>query len=148
MDVTCQVNLDMQALEDRQRELEDAWNALLIERRDYEARVSLLEQREQQFKLKWDLLIAETQKLADDKTQFQRRQDFFARVEQHYEMETSRDDNIIHGEMFFNGVSDAKSLKKRYKDLIKIYHPDSESGDKETVAEINREYDNLKQNLL
>ena len=83
MDVTCQVNLAMQEIEDRQSELEDAWNALLIERRDYEARVSLLEQREQQFKLKWDLLIAETQKLADDKTQFQRRQDFFARVEQH-----------------------------------------------------------------
>ena len=149
MDLTCQEMMDMQALEDRQKEIDKAWTDLLIEKRDYEARISILEQREKQFQLKWDLLIAETQRLADDKNQFERRQAFFERVEQQqrYETEVYREDNIIHGEMFFSGVFDEKSLKKRYKDLIKIYHPDGESGDNETVAEINREYDSLKHTM-
>ena len=53
-------------------------------------------------------------------------------------------DNIIHGEMFFKGVASPQALKKRYKDLIKIYHPDAEFGDNQTVQEINREYDSLR----
>ena len=34
-------------------------------------------------------------------------------------------------------------LKKRYKDLLKIYHPDNASGDVQTIQEIHREYDIL-----
>ena len=36
------------------------------------------------------------------------------------------------------------ALKKRYKDLIKIYHPDNLDGDTGTIQEINREYERLK----
>lgn len=36
-------------------------------------------------------------------------------------------------------------LKKRYKDLIKIYHPDNVAGDTRTVQEINKEYEKMKQ---
>ena len=49
--------------------------------------------------------------------------------------------------MFFAGVSSELALKKRYKDLIKIYHPDNISGDTNTIQEINREYDELKDRL-
>lgn len=49
--------------------------------------------------------------------------------------------------MFFKGVHDTLSLKKRYKDLIKIFHPDNIAGDNETVASINKEYDALKNRL-
>ena len=51
------------------------------------------------------------------------------------------------GELFFRGVANQKSLKKRYKDLIKIYHPDNVGGDNSLVLEINREYDHLRQEL-
>ena len=51
---------------------------------------------------------------------------------------------IIRGDKFFAGVTSELALKKRYKDLIKIYHPDNVSGDTDTVQEINREYDALK----
>ena len=50
---------------------------------------------------------------------------------------------VIRGEMFFSGVENRQSLKKRYKDLIKIYHPDNLDGDKNTVQEINSEYHKL-----
>ena len=53
----------------------------------------------------------------------------------------------IRGEMFFAGVTSELALKKRYKDLIKIYHPDNISGDTNTIQEINREYDELKDRL-
>ncbi|MCR4830845.1 MAG: hypothetical protein K5883_05265 [Pseudobutyrivibrio sp.] len=143
-DLTCQSNIDMQTLEDRHKELENAWNDLLKEKREYEARIHYLEQQEKQFELKWELLIRETQKLADDKKQFERRKKFYDHVQASYEETYSDEDNIVHGEMFFSGVSNQKALKKRYKELIKIYHPDGESGDTATVAEINREYDSLK----
>ena len=51
--------------------------------------------------------------------------------------------NIVRGDLFFCGVGSKQSLKKRYKDLIKIYHPDNLDGDNDTIQEINREYDHL-----
>lgn len=46
--------------------------------------------------------------------------------------------------VFFKGVKNPLALKKRYKDLIKIFHPDNVAGDKEIIQMINREYDNMK----
>ena len=43
------------------------------------------------------------------------------------------------------GVGNEKSLRKRYKDLIRIYHPDNDAGDTETIQEINREYEKLQE---
>ena len=51
--------------------------------------------------------------------------------------------NIVKGDMFFSGVGSKQSIKKRYKDLIKIYHPDNLDGDKDTIHEINSEYNKL-----
>lgn len=49
-------------------------------------------------------------------------------------------DNII----YFAGVKDAEALKKRYRDLLKIYHPDNQNGDTSTVQQIQKEYDFIK----
>ena len=49
--------------------------------------------------------------------------------------------------IFFRGISDTAALKKRYKDLIKIFHPDNISGDTETIQKINKEYDTLRRHL-
>ena len=46
--------------------------------------------------------------------------------------------------LFFRGVTHPLALKKRYKDLIKIYHPDNSCGDKWILQQINTEYDRLK----
>ncbi len=46
--------------------------------------------------------------------------------------------------VFFQGVRNPLALKKRYKDLIKIFHPDNVAGDKDIIQRINREYENLK----
>ena len=46
--------------------------------------------------------------------------------------------------IFFHGVKSLMTLKKRYKDLTKIYHPDNLAGDTEIIQRINREYDHLR----
>ena len=44
----------------------------------------------------------------------------------------------------FCGVKNQLTLKKRYKDLIKIYHPDNIAGNHDWVVLINKEYEQLK----
>ena len=51
--------------------------------------------------------------------------------------------NAANTKMFFKGVEDTKSLKKRYKELLKIYHPDNVYGDNLLIQAINQEYQNL-----
>lgn len=46
--------------------------------------------------------------------------------------------------VFFCGVKNVLTLKKRYKDLTKIFHPDNLAGDTEIIQKINREYDRLR----
>ncbi len=52
--------------------------------------------------------------------------------------------NMDLGEMLFQGVNSQLALKKRYKDLIKMFHPDNIAGDHEMVLIINRIYEELK----
>lgn len=44
---------------------------------------------------------------------------------------------------YFTGVNDMKSLKKRYHDLLKIYHPDNQNGDSTISQQIQKEYEAL-----
>lgn len=152
MDYTCQeeVVLDMRTLQERQRDIERQWNEILKEKREVEARMHTLEQREKQFDIKWNMLIEETQKLADDKKTFERKKTFFDRVNAQEERSYSSysySTGSACGDMFFSGVTNEIALKKRYKELIKIYHPDAESGDTETIQEINRQYESLRQQM-
>lgn len=49
----------------------------------------------------------------------------------------------INGTSYFAGVNDMKSLKKRYRDLLKIYHPDNQNGDSSVSRQIQEEYESL-----
>ena len=46
-------------------------------------------------------------------------------------------------DLLFRGVNNPLTLKKRYKDLMKMFHPDNVSGDAEMVQLINQEYSAL-----
>lgn len=46
-------------------------------------------------------------------------------------------------DLLFRGVTNPLALKKRYKDLMKMFHPDNISGDQEMVQLINQEYNAL-----
>lgn len=53
-------------------------------------------------------------------------------------------DGLPDVSVFFHGVKNPLTLKKRYKDLTKIFHPDNLAGDTEIIQKINREYESLK----
>ena len=42
--------------------------------------------------------------------------------------------------LLFRGANNPLALRKRYKDLVKIFHPDNLFGDDELAQSINREY--------
>ena len=50
-----------------------------------------------------------------------------------------------NGTSYFAGVTDKKSLKKRYHDLLKIYHPDNQNGDSSVSRQIQEEYKALSE---
>lgn len=103
-----------------------------------------LEQEKQLFDMKWKILEEELKKFASEKQQFEKQKDFYRCVSEHEERTNSRQEAaVVRGELFFAGVESRQALKKRYKELIKIYHPDNLNGDIGTIQEINREYDRL-----
>ena len=94
---------------------------------------------------KWKILEEELSQLADEKKQMKKKRDFYryVREQEVRDMLTVGTENVVRGELFFIGVESKSALKKRYKQLLKIYHPDNLCGDTETLQEINREYDRL-----
>lgn len=48
------------------------------------------------------------------------------------------------GTTFFRGVDSQLALRKRYKDLLKIFHPDNTCGDTKTLLRIQNEYEGLR----
>lgn len=44
---------------------------------------------------------------------------------------------------WFAGVKTVEELRKRYRELLKQYHPDNENGSIQITQEINAEYDRL-----
>lgn len=65
----------------------------------------------------------------------------FIRLER--EKSFQREDEYDALDMLFRGVNSALTLKKRYKDLMKMFHPDNVSGDAYMVQLINQEYSAL-----
>lgn len=53
---------------------------------------------------------------------------------------SSEEDKTVD-ESLFNGCTDAESVKKRYHQLMKLYHPDSQNGDVTMSQKVQTTYD-------
>jgi hypothetical protein len=95
------------------------------------------------FEKKKGILENGFQVLADDKKRFEQEIQVNRMVQRRSEEEHEIQE---YGSVqnFFNGVNNNLTLKKRYKDLLKIFHPDNISGDNTTIQLINEEYTSLK----
>lgn len=145
---TVEMERKKQKLSNERRTLEEERRKLEREKTEFSVLKQMeerrLEQEKRLFDMKWKILEDELKKLAHEKEQMERQRDFYRYVNEHEEYEGDTFQNVVRGEMFFCGVDNEHALKKRYKDLIKIYHPDNSSGDKMTLQEINSEYEKLK----
>ena len=138
-------------LSEERRELEEQRRILDLEKKDFFRRVEIedrrLEQQKSLFEMKFQMLEEELIKLAAERAEVERKKAFYERVEEFQARSYGQITDQQVGELFFRGVASQQSLKKRYKDLIKIYHPDNVDGDNSLVAEINKEYNHLSQLL-
>lgn len=83
-------------------------------------------------------LDAERKQFEKDKINFEAKKDV---QESYRRQEQSRD----MARILFQGVKSQLALKKRYRDLIKMFHPDNIAGDHEMVLIINSVYEELKE---
>ncbi len=136
-------------LKEKEQELDDERKLIEVQKglleRQQRKNMLLRKQLESQkvlFDKQWELLETETRRLACDKDKFDREKRIYK--DQVYR-EARRSMSIASNtKIMFKGVEDSSSLKKRYKDLLKIYHPDNYCGDKELIQAITDQYEELK----
>lgn len=131
-------------LETQRRELERERKAFS---RHVENQNNYFEQQRNLFETKFRILEEEMMKLADERAEIEKKKAFYEMVEEFQAKSQKALPDYQLGEIFFRGVESQQSLKKRYKALVKIYHPDNIGGDDSLVTEINREYDILSQKM-
>ena len=85
------------------------------------------------------------EQLESDRKRMEQEQSRFRESKKQYKEVDSP--QIVSVKTFFKGVSNPLALKKRYKDLMKIFHPDNMCGDVDTVKYINEQYELLKKKI-
>lgn len=138
-------------LSEERRELDEQRRILDREKKEFFRRVEIedrrLEREQNLFDMKFKILEEELVKLAAEREEIEKKKAFYDMVDEFHAKNYTQIPEKQVGELFFRGVVTQQSLKKRYKDLIKIYHPDNVDGDNSLVVEINKEYNYLSQVL-
>ena len=124
---------------------------LRLEERKTFARIQArrLEMSENLVKQKLEVLHEEYARLGREKARLENER----RVFEAKRATSTNIPNKVNNEIFgntgilFNGVDSELALKKRYRDLLKIFHPDNMNGSTEAIQSINKEYDSLKKML-
>lgn len=136
-------------LENERKELEQAQDKFLKERVKFRDEMDSLNRRTVMerkrlkeenlfFDKKMAILQAGFQQLDADRKSFEREKKRFTaeKAEKQYSIPES---NIVET-LFRSASSNPLALRKRYRDLVKIFHPDNVFGDEELVQLINKEF--------
>ena len=95
------------------------------------------------FDKKMDILVNGFKRLEADQAMFEKEKKRFE-AEKKYHMKEVTAMNADSINVLFRGINGPLTLKKRYRELLKIFHPDNLSGDMDMVQLINKEYEKLK----
>ena len=107
-----------------------------------------LKQDEMFFDKKMQILENGFAELESDRKKLEREKELFRLEQKDAERRSMESHNTYTGlDVLFAGVNNPLALKKRYRDLIKIYHPDNIAGDKGVVLFINQEYERLSREI-
>ena len=144
-------NLEQQGkLEKEEQVVEIQKQMLEKQKRSLDLLRKQLDNQKHLFDQQWQILERETRQLAIDREKFKRdklmyRDEVYREARRKFAMVQ----NISHSgvNLFFKGVDSSAALKKRYKALLKIYHPDNADGDKEVLQAISAEYETLSRNI-
>lgn len=123
--------------------LSQAREEIESEKRQLENEKSLLNREKNLVDKKLDILCSEYRSLAQEKKKLEHDRQSWDSTKR-FRQSPVNQYVYIGSDVFFKGVDSEIALKKRYRDLIKIFHPDNICGDNETIQSINKEYDVLK----
>lgn len=138
--------LKQKVFDDRERlrrESDEVSNRIVIERKRLKEEQVFFDKKMEILKNGFAALEADRKALNNARKQFEYERSI--NREAPYSKSVSKDSEEIAVSLF-KGVNSLLSLKKRYKDLLKIFHPDNMGGDHDMVLAINQVYDSLKKN--
>lgn len=121
-----------------EREKRSSLREIQRKRAEEELAGERLRRDQELFEKKVEVLKRELRLLASERQQFEREKAVFQ------EARNQKAVPSLTPKLFFKGVDSELALKKRYRELTKIFHPDNLNGDTDTLKCINREYDALK----
>lgn len=101
------------------------------------------------FDKQWKIVEKELRRIAIDKDNLEKEKRAFEQEKERFRQSAKQatiqgKTNIQNTSIFFAGVNSFAALKRRYRDLIKIFHPDNENGDQNILLAINKEFETLK----
>ncbi|MBQ8592426.1 MAG: hypothetical protein IJ485_06760 [Lachnospiraceae bacterium] len=137
------------------KNLESLFEQFLKEKKQFQSEMHILNQRvlherkrlkeeNRFFEKKMEILQNGFRELEEDRRQFEREKLRFETERKVQRENFEYTGNVTRAQVFFRGVTNQLALKKRYKDLMKIFHPDNLCGDNETVLAISKEYEKLR----
>lgn len=155
------IEQDLERLEKERRTIEEARDKFNSERMCFKDEMNALNrksvierQRMKDEKLFFDKKLAILQngflQLDIDRRNFEREKNEFYRERESYSRQSRSNDYFDYGDsgslvgILFRNATNPLSLRKRYKDLMKIFHPDNLAGDEELVQMINKEFSRRK----
>lgn len=136
-------------IENEKKDLEQAQEKFLKERVKFRDEMDTLNRRtvlerkrlkEENlfFDKKMAILQAGFQQLEADRKTFERQKQNYIHEERGNRERVVPNGDIV--ELLFRSVNNPLALRKRYRDLVKIYHPDNLFGDEELAQMINKEF--------
>lgn len=142
-------------LENEKHEIEEHKEKLLRERNQFRIESDMLHHRivlEQKrlkdenlfFDKKMQILQNGFKQLDIDRRRLDKERARFSLERELWEGENSAAGAEEIADILFRGANNPLTLRKRYKDLLKIFHPDNLCGDAKLVQIINREYERRK----
>lgn len=134
--------LESVRISQEKQELEEAKNELEFEKR------KLLREKDL-FDKQWKVLERELRRIGTDRDNIARDKAYIERekanLKRMQQQQKAAAENVtVKSGTYFAGVTGAAGLRKRYRDLLKIYHPDNGNGDAATLLAINKEYELIK----
>lgn len=105
---------------------------------------SRLKQEESFFRQKMEILKGGFAQLEAERRELEKDRLVLEAEKKVYKTAVKQSREADFAEVLFQGVKSPLALKKRYRDLIKIFHPDNIAGDHEMVLRINEIYEELK----
>ena len=141
-------------VQNEKKELDEYREKLLQERSQFRDEIDMLSHKivsekkrlkedKMFFDKKMEILVNGFKRLEADTAMFEKEKKRFESEKKYY-MKEKNAMNADSVNILFRGINGPLTLKKRYRELLKIFHPDNLSGDMDMVQLLNKEYEKLK----